>query len=257
MYVGICKGYANEAAGSFFINPDQHGLQPFVPPPHRPGTKLLLRALRGHVPFHCRFNRAMTATVLLVRHAAHVELGRLLSGRRRDIALSAQGLEQAAILGDLLGTQELAAVYSSPRERAWYTAREVAEPHGIKVTAEERLDEIDFGDWTGRSYAELGGEPAWTEWNEQRGSARVPGGETMGEATDRAFGFLEEAARENADRTIVAVSHCDVIRGVVARCMGLALDNVLRFDVDPASVSRVAIGSWGSRVLSVNERLYQ
>jgi probable phosphoglycerate mutase len=199
----------------------------------------------------------MTATILLVRHAAHVELGRLLTGRRRDISLSPEGLQQAAIVADLLGTQEIAAVYSSPRERAWYTAREIAERHRIKVAAEERLDEVDFGDWTGCSYSELEGEPAWTEWNERRGSARVPGGETMGEATGRAFGFLEEAARDHADRLIVAVSHCDVIRGVIARCLGLALDNLPRFDVDPASVSRVMIGSWGSRVLSVNERLYQ
>jgi probable phosphoglycerate mutase len=199
----------------------------------------------------------MTATILLVRHAAHVELGRLLTGRRRDISLSPEGLQQAAIVGDLLGTQEIAAVYSSPRERAWYTAREIAEPHRIKVAADERLDEVDFGDWTGRGYAELEGEPAWIEWNERRGSARVPGGETMAEATDRAFGFLEEASRDHADRLIVAVSHCDIIRGVIARCLGLALDNLLRFDVDPASVSRVMIGSWGSRVLSVNERLYQ
>jgi probable phosphoglycerate mutase len=199
----------------------------------------------------------MTATILLIRHAAHVELGRLLTGRRRDISLSPEGLEQAAIVGDLLGTQDIAAVYSSPRERAWYTAREVAEPHGIKVTAEERLDEVDFGEWAGRSYAELEGEPAWVDWNERRGSARVPGGESMVEAADRAMSFLEEAVRDHENRQIVAVSHCDVIRGVIARCLGLGLDNLLRFDVDPASVSRVVIGSWGSRVLSVNERLYQ
>ena len=199
----------------------------------------------------------MTATVLLVRHAAHVELGRLLSGRRRDVALSDDGLEQAAILGDLLGTEELAAVYSSPRERAWYTAREIAEPHGLKVQVEDRLDEIEFGEWTGASFAELEGEPLWQEWNEKRGSARPPSGESMGEAADRAFGFLAEAATEHDGETIVALSHCDVIRGIIARCLGLSLDNLLRFDVDPASVSRVAIGAWGSRVMSVNERLYQ
>jgi probable phosphoglycerate mutase len=199
----------------------------------------------------------MTATFLLVRHAAHVELGRVLSGRRRDISLSAEGLEQAAILGDLLGTQDVAAVYSSPRERAWYTAREIAERHGLKVSAENRLDEVDFGDWTGCTFAELEGEPAWIEWNERRGSARVPGGETMAEATGRAFGFLEEAARDHEDGLVVAVSHREVIRGIIAHCLGLGLDNLPRFDVEPASLSRVAIGSWGSRVLSVNERLYQ
>jgi ribonuclease H / adenosylcobalamin/alpha-ribazole phosphatase len=199
----------------------------------------------------------MTATVLLIRHAAHVELGRLLSGRRRDVALSDDGLEQAAILADLLGTEELAAVYSSPRERAWYTAREIAEPHGLKVNVENRLDEIEFGDWTGCSFAELEGEPLWQDWNEKRGSTRPPAGESMTEAVDRAFGFLKEAAAEHDGQTIVALSHCDVIRGIIANCLGLSLDNLLRFDVDTGSISRVAIGSWGSRVMTVNERLYQ
>jgi probable phosphoglycerate mutase len=79
----------------------------------------------------------------------------------------------------------------------------------------------------------------------------------MAEATERAFQFLTEAAAEHAGDTVLAVSHCDIIRGVIARCLGLSLDNLLRFDVDPASVSRIAIGQWGTRVLSINERLYQ
>jgi len=212
---------------------------------------------RPHESFHRCFDRRMTATILLVRHAQHVEFGSVLSGRRRDVALSAEGLEQAAIVADLLGTQPLAAIYSSPRERAWYTAREIAEPHELKVIAENRLDEVDFGGWTGCSFAELEGDPAWSRWNEERGSARPPAGESMAEATQRAFGFLSEAAAEHGGATILAVSHCDIIRGVIAQCLGLSLDNLLRFDVDPASVSRLAIGNWGTRVMSVNERLYQ
>jgi broad specificity phosphatase PhoE len=199
----------------------------------------------------------MTATALLVRHAAHAELGTVLSGRRRDIALSPEGLEQSAILADLLGTAPLAAVYSSPRERAWYTARDIAEPHDLKVGIAGGLDEVDFGAWSGRPFAELEGDPQWTAWNEARGSARSPGGETMGEATARAVAALDDMAREHDGKTFVAVSHCDIIRGVIAHHLGLPLDYLLRFDVDPASVSRMAIGAWGVRIISVNERLFQ
>lgn len=53
------------------------------------------------------------------------------------------------------------------------------------------------------------------------------------------------------------VSHCDIIRGLIAYYLGLPLDNLLRFDIDPASVSRLVVGSWGARVMSMNERLYQ
>lgn len=199
----------------------------------------------------------MTAIILLIRHASHVELGKVLSGRRQDIALSPKGLEQAAIVADLLGVEPLAAVYSSPRERAWYTARAIADEHEQKPVTADWLDEIDFGDWTGKSFDALEGDPAWDEWNSSRSNARPPNGESMGEAVARAVAGLEQIAADHVERTVAAVSHCDIIRGVVAHYLGLPLDNLLRFDVDPASVSRLAVGPWGGRVMSVNERLYQ
>jgi broad specificity phosphatase PhoE len=199
----------------------------------------------------------VTATILLIRHAAHVELGRILSGRRRDVALSTDGLEQAEIVADLLSVEPLAAIYSSPRERAYYTARSIAEPHDLKVAIADGLDEVDFGDWTGAAFDALEGDPGWSEWNEARGTARPPAGESMAEAVERAVGALAEIASENRGRTIACVSHCDIIRGIIAHHLGLPLDHMLRFDVDPASVSRIALGAWGARIMTVNERLYQ
>ena len=79
----------------------------------------------------------------------------------------------------------------------------------------------------------------------------------MGEAVARAVAGVEELAADHPDQVIAAVSHCDIIRGVIAHYLGLPLDNMLRFDIDPASVSRLVVGSWGARVMSVNERLYQ
>ena len=79
----------------------------------------------------------------------------------------------------------------------------------------------------------------------------------MAEAVERAIAAVVEMAREHQSETFVAVSHCDIIRGLIAHYLGLPLDNLLRFDVDPGSVSRIAIGSWGARIINVNERLYQ
>ena len=199
----------------------------------------------------------MTATILLIRHAAHAELGQVLTGRRRDVALSREGLEQAEIVADLLSVAPLSAVYSSPRERAYYTARAIAYQHELKVEIADALDEVDFGEWSGRSFDELEGDPVWSEWNEARGSARAPGGESMSEAVERAIAKLAEIGVEHRGETVAAVTHCDIIRGVIAHYLGLRLDNLLRFDVDPASVSRVHVGDWGARILNINERLYQ
>ena len=173
------------------------------------------------------------------------------------MALSNEGLEQAAIVADLLGTLPIQAVYSSPRERAWYTARDIAEPHELKVEAVDGLDEVDFGDWTGKDFASLEGDEEWQRWNESRSTARCPGGESMEEAVARARAAIDALASEHGDATIVAVTHCDIIRGLIAQYLGLSLDNILRFDVDPASLSRIELSRWGERVRSINERLYQ
>jgi len=50
------------------------------------------------------------------------------------------------------------------------------------VRIEERLDEIDVGDWQGRDFEALARDPRWNSWNSARSVARPPGGETMLEA---------------------------------------------------------------------------
>lgn len=171
--------------------------------------------------------------------------------------MSSHGEEQAAVVADLLGTLPVAAVFSSPRDRALQTAAEIAEPHELSVQVAEELDEIDFGQWAGARFSDLEGDDDWQHWNEQRGSARCPGGESMSEAVERARSKLESIALEKDGETVVAVTHCDIIRGLLAHYLGMPLDNVLRFDVDPASVSTLELGRWGARVRTINERLYQ
>jgi broad specificity phosphatase PhoE len=249
----------------FFFYPSQPaigGLVPTLreraidpPPTWNPGGRRTVGGRNDIIPGGT--DRGVTATLFLIRHAAHVELGRILSGRRRDVALSGEGLEQAEIVADLLAVAPLAAVYASPRERAYYTARAIAEPHGLKVEIADGLDEIDFGDWTGMGFDDLEGDPGWSEWNEARASARPPNGESMAEAVVRAAAALDAIAAAHDGATIACVSHCDIIRGLIARTLGLPLDNLLRFDIDPASVSRLALGNWGGRIMTVNERLYQ
>jgi broad specificity phosphatase PhoE len=196
----------------------------------------------------------MTATILLVRHAAHEQLGRVLSGRGGDVPLSAAGRGQARRLADRLAGAGLDAVHSSPVRRARETAQTLASAAGFAATIAEPLDEIDFGAWTGMSFADLGGDPDWHEWNTRRGDAVPPGGEPMRAVQERVMAHIRAAARQAAGKVVAMVSHADVIRAAVAGVLGLPLGRILGFDIDPASVTRIAAGSWGERVTSLNER---
>lgn len=189
-------------------------------------------------------------TVLLVRHAAHDELGRVLSGRS-DIAINEEGRAQAGRLSRRLSKVPLSAIYASPRRRARETAAIVAAPHGLPVEDADDLDEIDFGGWAGKPFEALAQDAAWHDWNVRRGTASTPGGEDMKSATARAVRHIEAVA---GDAPVLCVSHCDVIRGVVAHYLGLDADRLLSFDVDPASVTEIALHAGGGRVVALNER---
>lgn len=185
----------------------------------------------------------------LIRHGAHAHLGHTLSGRQPGLPLTDEGRAQALALGERLAGEGLTAIHSSPVQRARETADAIGAACGLPVADTAALDEIDFGDWTGRSFAELDADPAWQEWNGRRATARAPGGERMNEALDRASAHLSALG---ADERVAVVTHCDIIRGVVCRVLGLSVDHFQRFAIDPASVTRLRSDAH-TPLLSLNE----
>lgn len=195
----------------------------------------------------------MTATFLLIRHAAHVHLDRLLSGRMAGVGLSDDGRAQACRLAERLAAERIDRVVCSPLDRTHATAEPIAAAQGLTAETLDGLIELDMGDWTGRGIADLHGDQAWTEWNEQRATARIPGGETMAEAQARIVAALAALAAASPERTVAVVTHSDMIKAVVAHALGLSLNHLGRFDVGPASVTRLLWGDWGQRLMSLNE----
>lgn len=196
----------------------------------------------------------MSATILLARHASHAEVGRVLSGRS-EIALSDAGHGEAMRLAARLAATPIAAIHSSPRRRARETAEAVAARHALPVEIVDALDEVDFGAWAGKPFAALAHDPDWHRWNAARGTAPTPGGETMAAATGRAVKHIAAIGeRGDGQGAVLCVSHCDIIRGVVAHYLGLEADRLLGFDIDPASLSTLALHDGGAQIVSLNER---
>ncbi|VXC28857.1 histidine phosphatase family protein [Sphingomonas sp. 8AM] len=191
----------------------------------------------------------MARSILLARHGHHQEVGRVLSGRS-NISLNQQGQAEAAALARLVAARGVRRIVTSPRARTRETAAVVAAALQLPVMADAALDEIDFGDFTGRSFAALDGDPDWQRWNAERGTARCPGGETMAEAVARAVTFVAACG----EGVTLCVSHCDVIRGVVAHYLGLPLERIFSLGCDPGSVTTLSLEGEGAMVVAVNER---
>lgn len=180
---------------------------------------------------------------VLVRHAAHDWLGRGVAGRRPGVGLNAEGRSQAQELVRGLAALPLTAICSSPQQRACETAEPLAASRGLAVVVEAAFDEIDFGDWTGRSFEELRATGApWEQWVHRRGSAQPPAGEPFAGVAERAMAGLQVLRQAHPDGQVLVVSHGDVIKAAVAACLGMSLNGLERFEVAPASCSVLDLG---------------
>jgi broad specificity phosphatase PhoE len=134
------------------------------------------------------------------------------------VELSARGLEQVARLATRLSTSEIAAVYSSPLARARQTALAIAAVAGCEVEVDDRLIELDYGDWDGRPLGDIAASE-WTAWRADPSFA-PPGGESLVAVTARVESFCRERLADPG--TIVAVSHVSPIKAAV--CWALRVD---------------------------------
>jgi broad specificity phosphatase PhoE len=183
---------------------------------------------------------------LLIRHAAFDFGTRHLAGQS-ECALSAEGEEQAKRLARLLPRK--ATVYSSPRRRCLQTIGPYLAATRNSASPCAALDEIDFGSWTGRPFASLERDPAWKQWNEHRDTARAPNGECMGEAQRRILAHIATVAADDPQGTFILVTHAELIRSVILRCLSLSLDDWKQIDVPYASITTVGVGRSGQLML--------
>jgi broad specificity phosphatase PhoE len=196
----------------------------------------------------------VATTIFLIRHAAHDHPPRMLCSRMPGVALSADGQAQALRLARHMAGVPLAAIHSSPSLRCRQTAAALALGTGVVPAAAADLDEIDYGDWTGRDWSELQGDPKWQEWNTCRDTAAPPNGEGMRSIQMRALRHLAEIRTRHGNATVAVVSHSDVIKSVLLHWLGVPLQGYARFDIDPASISAVALWADGGKVLMLNAK---
>ena len=190
--------------------------------------------------------------LIFIRHAATDCHASHLAGRDVDVHLSHRGRLQAQRLAGSLKQLGIAKIYSSPQPRARETAEFLGELIDDSVKIVPQLDEIDYGEWTGRTFEELRGISRWRDFNSLRSCTRIPGGELMIEVQARVLELMECLSRRHPAVALALVSHADVIRAALAHCLGMPLDLVLRLEVSPASISMVAMEQYGPRVLSIN-----
>jgi probable phosphomutase (TIGR03848 family) len=193
-------------------------------------------------------------TFLLIRHGENdfVRTGKM-AGRTPGVHLNEKGQKQASELAEALKTVPLAAVYSSPLERAVETAEPIASARGLVVQRLPGLMETDIGDWQGLEIKKIGKLPAWKIVQRAPSRFRFPGGDSFVEQQTRLVGEVERlVAGHKPEELLALVFHADPIKLLLAYYLGMPLDFFQRLACSPGSVSILTLSESGAIVHKIN-----
>ena len=188
-----------------------------------------------------------------IRHGRTTAPAGVLLGATEAL-LSEQGRRQCVGLGPRL-PKELPCL-CSPMERTRQTLEELRSQGAVAgVVIDDRLREIDFGDWEMKSFAELveqGADiDAWQEYHH----FCFPGGEAIADFVTRLRSLADEwqlQAEEERDKELLVITHGGVIRTMLCLLLGLDHKNYLLFDIGYGSWTTVVLHSGGGVLTGLN-----
>lgn len=166
--------------------------------------------------------------IVLVRHGQtgwNIGAGGVRFRGRTDLALDETGLAQAQALAERLSDFPIAAIYSSPLQRAVQTAKPIAERLGISIQPISGFIDINYGDWQGKTPEEVAEDhpDVYRMWLDKPHLVEFPNGESLAKVRIRTVAALEELIARHKDQTILLMAH-QVVNKVLI-CAMLGLDN--------------------------------
>jgi alpha-ribazole phosphatase len=176
-----------------------------------------------------------------IRHAPIRDAAGRVTGQL-DLDADCSDLDRLANLAAVLPPN--AAWLVSPLRRARQTLEALqlaADAKGGGFAVERDISEQDFGDWQGRTYAELEATEAdaYKKFWIAPGTTRPPGGESFADVMMRVARAVERRSQEHPDADVIAIGHGGSIRAAIAQALGLGPARTLQLQVDSLSLTRL------------------
>jgi probable phosphoglycerate mutase len=199
--------------------------------------------------FFIKDGRDCMTEILLIRHGeTDWNVERRLQGHL-DIELNAEGVRQAAALGEVLRGEALDAIFSSDMRRAQQTAQPIAASRGMEIQIEPALRERCYGVFEGLRHAEIGERypDAYAAMRARDMDVRFPPGvnvaETLREFFVRSVGVITRLAqrsmREFQSGKIVIVTHGGVLDCLNRAARGLDFSRPRDVEIPNAGINRL------------------
>jgi alpha-ribazole phosphatase len=193
--------------------------------------------------------------ITLIRHTT-LNVAPYICYGQSDVEVSDSfELESQALL-QKLRSLEFDAVYASPLRRCHQLAQALCVEDGLKVAAEEirldeRLKELNFGDWEMSPWDAIPREP-FDRWANDYANLAPPNGETFTELHARAKSFVEEVGSHSHGKNLLVVTHGGLIRALIAETLNLPLKRLFRIAIDHGSVTELEFRGEIPKVLRIN-----
>ncbi|OBK15412.1 bifunctional RNase H/acid phosphatase [Mycobacterium asiaticum] len=183
--------------------------------------------------------RGTPTRLLLLRHGqTELSVQRRYSGRGNP-PLNEVGWRQAGLAARYLTQRRgIAAVISSPLQRAYDTATTAARALGLEVTVDDDLIETDFGAWEGLTFAEAAARDPdlHRRWLYDTGTL-PPGGESFDDVLRRVRRGRDRIIAAHEGKNVLVVSHVTPIKLLLRMALDAGSGILYRLHLDLASLS--------------------
>jgi probable phosphoglycerate mutase len=174
----------------------------------------------------------VTTRVVLIRHGeTDWNRDRRIQGQT-DTPLSSLGRQQALAIGQRLKRERFTAIYASDLQRAWDTAQAIGQAtlaersDAPQPVADRRLREMDFGEWEGKTSAEIAAShpEAHARSKHRDADFRIPGGESFRDLYERTVAAVTSLVDAHPGGALCVVAHGGILDMMYRHTHAIALD---------------------------------
>lgn len=174
-----------------------------------------------------------------------------------DVELTPEGSMMAKDFAVAYQSVPWKAIFCSPMRRTIATATPLCELVGMEMQLRDGLKEIDFGEWEGKTPAEVNRDyhDAYVRWQSEPGWNAPPGGERAIDIARRSSVVIEEIEASYPDGNVLVVAHKATIRIILCSLLGIDVGRYRdRIYMPVAAVSVLEFCQQGPRLLKLSDR---
>jgi broad specificity phosphatase PhoE len=192
------------------------------------------------------------ALVILVRHGQTDDnVNGKISGQS-PVPLNARGRDQVKAAADVLTCLGVTRILSSPLARARQTADILAQHLQVEIEEVPDLREVGYGDWEGKYFRDIRGEPVAQQVFHDPIKAVFPNGESLPDVQQRGVQVIELVHQTHPQGVVVLVSHGDVIRTSLAHYLDMPFNEYRRLNLDNGALSVLELFQNWVRIKAIN-----